>query len=122
MKHIFHDGQFSSAELEVIAEPELKMNQHLQNVSDAEGLEEKKMYSYAKEKFNGVIPKQIIKDVVDDKFKVLTNIRIQSKETKAKKLRNLIAKGKKKIADQEESLRNMMGEPFHLITEPGGND
>lgn len=122
MKNLIHEGEFTSSEIEVISNPGKYLNEYLQNVSDVDGIEERKMYHFAKEKFNGLIPKQDIKIIVEDKFKVLTNIRLPTKESKIRKLKNIIAKGKSKIVDQEESLRNLMGEPFHLIVEPGGKN
>lgn len=100
----------------MISEPETKLNQYLSNIQQIEHKDITEMYAFAKEKFNGVIPMQIIKDVVDVKFRDTSKIRKPDKTKKISLLKKSIKRAERQITKQKNALRILMVEPFHIVS------
>lgn len=60
---------YSTRELEVIGNPELHLNQYLQDTSDANHYQIHKMYAFAKVHFKNQIPRNQIESIVEEKFR-----------------------------------------------------
>lgn len=115
MKVLLDRGNFTDAELEVIKNPEM-LNDHLEKTAVSENKDFKEMYAFAKERFYGVIPIHVIKNVTDPKFRNDKKIRAESRTKKISRLRKAISSTRKKLVIQKHELDTLMKEPFSLLT------
>lgn len=115
MKSIIETTDFTSFELDVIKDPVL-LNEYLKLLSETEDREKTTLYAFAKERYKGVIPLQVIRDIVKPEFRDTTKVHPITKQKKISILKRAIAKGRQSVANNEDKLRELMGEPFYIVS------
>lgn len=116
MKTLIIPQDFTEFEVAVIKNPEMYLNEYLQNTFEiSNDKKENEMYSFAKKKFQNLISKNKIEKIVDQKFRNHLMGRKFNPEIKKSILRRYISSLEKKLQSKQDELNNLMGEPLHMI-------